>query len=410
MGKTAKISQKHAGDLLLKVLRDMVFKNGKDKIFQQMDDNCRDAVIDYALDNKLGALLYYYCRKLDIKLPEDSPVDRDFFLTSTASSMQRKTQLNKIFAVFSKHNIQGVLLKGAYTAEACYAHPGLRSMLDLDILVQAPDIRNAQELLLSMGYIPYTGGIDSFKHLTTLIHSKELFAVELHHTIDKEYITAEKIWPYTMSAPGSNEWCRILCPEMVLLHNCLHTVTGHFNVDIRDILEAALIITKLNPDPEKLWNTAIQLDSLPELSIVLAAVKQFFGESISFGNNKLTAIPPRIINDFKAVMYSKLLPEQQKVAWLTKDVSDLRYIQKLRVLIQHAFLPRKQIASMYACSPLSVKLPFCYFHRFIKYFRLVPEAWTPRSKDRKKLAARNTGLCQKRIKAFISENSGKLIH
>lgn len=405
MEKNVKINQKHAGKLLLKTLRDIIFEENKNNVFQKLDSNSRDAVIDCAINNKLAALFYYYCRELDIELPNDCVIDRDYFLAATSLSMRRETQLKNILTAFAKENIQGALLKGAYTAEVCYPHLGLRLMSDLDILLLPDDIYRAKRLLVSMGYKHFQGSIDNAKHLATLCHPNESLAVELHHAIAKEYITAEKSWKYTIPAEKINESCRVFCPEMLLLHNCLHTVEEHFAVNLRDILEAALIIEKLEPKAEKLYNIAVDFDSLPELSILLAAVEHFFGVKIDFGANKLRAVPSDIIDDLTAVICNIYTPETQKSAWLTRDVADMKHIQKLHFLGRRALLPRKQIASMYNCSSSSLKLPLYYLHRFFRHFTLLPEAWSPKSKDRKKLNARHIGLCQKRLNNFISKRN-----
>ena len=405
MVKKAKISQKRAGELLFKVLRDIIFEENKNSVFRKLDSNSRNAVIGCAIDNQLGALFYYYFRQLDIELPDDCDINRDIFLAATSLSMRREAQLKKIFNAFAKENIAGTLLKGAYTAEACYPHSGLRTMSDLDILLLPDDIYRARELLVSMGYEPFRGSVDNEKHLTALCHPKEALAVELHHAIAKEYITAEKIWQYTIPAENLNESCRFFCPEMLLLHNCLHTVEENFAVNLRDILETALIIEKLKPEAEKLYNTAADFDSLPELSIMLAAVEHFFGISMDFGSNKLTAVNSDIIDDLTSVMCSKHTFKTQKSVLLTRETADMKHIQKLHFLGKRALLPRKQIAAMYNCSSSSPKLPLYYLHRFAKYFAFLPEAWSPKSKDRKKLKARNIGLRQKRLKNFISRHS-----
>ena len=407
MEKKAKINQKRAGELLLTVLRDIVFEENKNNVFQKLDSKSRNAVIECAVKNQLGALFYYYCRQLDIELPDDCNSNRDIFLAATSLSMRREAQLKKIFTAFAKENITATLLKGSYTAEACYPHPGLRTMSDLDILLLPDDIYRARELLVAMGYEHFRGSVDNAKHLSTLCHPRELLAVELHHAIAKEYITAEKIWKYTLPAENLNESCRFFCPEMLLLHNCLHTVEEHFAVKLRDILETALIIEKLKPDAEKLYSTALDFNSLPELSILLTAVEHFFGVSMDFGTNKLTTVNPDIIDDLISVMSSKHSFKTQKSVLLTRETADMKHIQKLHFLGKRAFLPRQQIASMYNCSSNSPKLPLYYLHRFIKNFTFIPETWSPKSKDREKLKARNVGLCQKRLKNFISkQNAG----
>lgn len=61
-------------------------------------------------------------------------------------------ELEHVLSVFNRRGIAVIPLKGPVLAELLYGNPGLRTMVDMDILVKPEDITQASSLLAEVGY------------------------------------------------------------------------------------------------------------------------------------------------------------------------------------------------------------------------------------------------------------------
>jgi hypothetical protein len=61
-------------------------------------------------------------------------------------------ELKKILALFSRHQIPLIPLKGSILATTYYAEAALRPMADLDVLIRPEDFTSASQLLAQLGY------------------------------------------------------------------------------------------------------------------------------------------------------------------------------------------------------------------------------------------------------------------
>lgn len=109
-------------------------------------------------------------------------------------------ELTKILSAFNQRGIRVISLKGIALAEMLYENPALRTMSDMDILVQPDDLPRASSLLIEMGY----------KQLTSPVHQAHPFHgapyykqttfpifIELHWDLEDEKLMStpmEKIW------------------------------------------------------------------------------------------------------------------------------------------------------------------------------------------------------------------------
>lgn len=109
-------------------------------------------------------------------------------------------ELTKILSAFNQRGIPVISLKGIALAEMLYENPALRTMSDMDILVQPDDLKRASSLLIEMGYAQLTlpnykihpfHGAPYYKQTTFPIF------IELHWDLEDEKLMStprEKIW------------------------------------------------------------------------------------------------------------------------------------------------------------------------------------------------------------------------
>ncbi len=145
---------------------------------------------DRAYDQGVAPLLYHKLSaagQID-RLPEVVVRDlRHAHHTSWTKSVLHLRALEHLLGVLAGAGICPVLLKGAGLVLTVYAHPALRPMRDIDLLVSPAEFRPALHQLLDAGCRvthdePFTGAYETVTHHVGLLfrHGIEVL-VELHH-------------------------------------------------------------------------------------------------------------------------------------------------------------------------------------------------------------------------------------
>jgi hypothetical protein len=136
--------------------------------------------------------------------------------------------LCKILTALQEVGIQVIVLKGAYLAQIIYANLGLRSMKDIDLLVNKSDLGKAEQKLLDLGYT--LSGDRAWRESEHFEFCFKLpdkgMSVELHWDIEPP--TA----PFRIDTDGLRDRAKpariagvstlVPSPEDMLIHLCLH--------------------------------------------------------------------------------------------------------------------------------------------------------------------------------------------
>ena len=392
-----------SGEQLIKLLRNLIFEANNQKIWQEFDQEQQHDILLLAAQSGLGPLIYYYLRQHEIVLDNDSPVNHQLFLTGTAMALQRQAQLKTIINLLDQANIETLLLKGAWTAEFLYPHPALRMMHDIDILIKPEAEKVAYKLIKATGYTPYAGEYDGPKHLPSLVPTNNRgLAIELHHDISNssDLFKAKQLWQYSELREITGIKTRVFAPEMLLLHHCLHMVEEYFGNGIKNITEAAFMINKNLFDLDKLLKITAELKLDATLALSLAVIEQLFGITLAGANQKLPQVPVEIIDHSCNLICDKSVSYDKTSAMLVRECENRTLFSKIAFLIGRAFIHPAQIAGMYGCSKYSIKLPFYYLHRIMKYASAVPETWQVPQQDDAKLKSRKIGQHQRDLINF----------
>jgi hypothetical protein len=163
---------------------------------------------------------------------------------STARNLRLGVELDRALLLLEDEGIPVVLLKGAALLETVYAHPGLRPMGDLDLLVPRADVERAHVSMLALGYAvrgARLGRDDEWwlsarHHHLPLVKAEGTVMVELHHQllVDRPEFDVAALWE--RSVPGNRPPThRLPAAEDLLLH-----VAGHFALDRMNRGESSL--------------------------------------------------------------------------------------------------------------------------------------------------------------------------
>jgi hypothetical protein len=141
-------------------------------------------------------------------------------------------ELRDILHFLETLGIEVIVLKGAMLVEIVWGNVGLRPIGDIDLLVQEHDLDKVDQLLSELGYHSYEGykSKDWYRknhhHLSPYHHPEKGVAVEIHYQLvppNKLFsIDIRKVWERAQPARIEGVDTKILAPEDLVIHLCLH--------------------------------------------------------------------------------------------------------------------------------------------------------------------------------------------
>jgi hypothetical protein len=155
------------------------------------------------------------------------------------------SEQEKILSEFDRHGINTILLKGTALSEQLYGDPGMRTVGDIDILVEPHKLAAAGSLLLEMGY-QQSESKQTWDHpFHDIPYYKQLqfpSIIELHWNLQDPRLVSvplEQIWRRAYSIPVKNGKTSVLSPEdtLLLLASNLPKISGHRLRALCDIFE-----------------------------------------------------------------------------------------------------------------------------------------------------------------------------
>ncbi len=133
-------------------------------------------------------------------------------------------ELVGVLSAFNRHCIPVITLKGIVLAEQLYGNLGLRSVADIDILVNAENLASAHSLLTELGYrqSPATEELDHPFHEVPYAKNGQLpFSIELHRELENpELVTIpyDELWGKTQKLEIQDAATMVLSPEDTFLY------------------------------------------------------------------------------------------------------------------------------------------------------------------------------------------------
>ncbi len=172
--------------------------------------------------------------KLNITYQAQSKRNQDIYI-----------QLDEYLAACDEYNLCPVALKGVHLAACYYADPALRPMNDIDLLFTPGELPTAEKILDDLGYAGrYKSpdmGAGVTKHTSTFrrpdqeegrtpnpyLSAKNERTIEPHISLEESWFGLKiditpGIRERTETAVLGGQTCRVLAPEDLLMHLCLH--------------------------------------------------------------------------------------------------------------------------------------------------------------------------------------------
>jgi hypothetical protein len=211
---------------------------------------------------------------------------------SVAASTRRVHQLKRVLSLFREREIEVVVLKGAYLAEAVYDDVALRNMSDVDLLVREKDIERAKEALLGSGFRQWAPAAMETRfphshHLVPFVGDGEgSITIELHRRLMESSIDAADYWSRTRATRVADVEVLALCPEDLILHVSLHAcIHHHLKGGVIALLDMDAILDALADEID--WESLAARARLWKagrcVALMLTYLADFFGAQVPEG-------------------------------------------------------------------------------------------------------------------------------
>ena len=189
-----------------------------------------------------------------------------------------RTRLFALTSALAQAGVPAVALKGAHLMQVAYPF-GVRPLEDIDLLVDRAHYERTDAVLRAAGYEARVEGMDVWTHLTfsnkiTYMNRKEhpVIPIDVHFSLGPYpylgTLRPELLESRTETIETEHGRLRVLGPEALLLHLCLHLFQHHF-----DDWEVSCcdIVTVLRLDRDRIdWRSFDELVRDNRLSLPVA--------------------------------------------------------------------------------------------------------------------------------------------
>lgn len=132
------------------------------------DDVNWGKVVYYARLHNIQGIVYAVLNKIDEYKGIANKLQPDFYAI-TMHNIVMENEMKKVIDNFNHAEIKHIPVKG-FSVKKCYPDPELRSMGDVDVLIESKDREKSNEILLNMGFEP--DEFSSFNHVWNYKNNK----------------------------------------------------------------------------------------------------------------------------------------------------------------------------------------------------------------------------------------------
>jgi len=266
----------------------------------------------------------------------------------------------------SAEGIPVMLLKGIHLARFLYEEPALRSMADIDVMVPRDRIRDADRVLVEMGYGPLPRpDINRF-----LLHSNHLpplekdggEVVEIHYDIERPNhpfsVDAAALWNRARLTTIDHERVFVPATEHLLITLCLHLAYHHRfgRAALKGLVDIATVIRRGDLDWSAVARTANEWKAGAFVYVTLRLVRDVLQADVP--ETTLDELHHEPVDDDVVVVARRYIltpgvDVPDFILWMQRTPTRLK---RLSLFIRGVFLPPDKLRRMYGLrdgSPLA---------------------------------------------------------
>ncbi len=311
---------------------------------------------------------------------------KQVYHTTVARNMLLYTELRNIVIAFQSAGVKVCVLKGAALAGIVYRDPGLRPMMDLDLLVRKEDLGTVHRVMTDLRYAAAAGSQskqwyrEKHFHLPPYHHPEKPVVVEIHwHITENSFgLDINQLWKRTREVDLTGCRVLVLSPEDMLIHTCIHVYNhGYENAFFfRGLCDIAEIVRYYEAE----INWELLSKEIKEHGIEKQVHSLLFlaGEFYEL-DRYLSAINlDRADHRFLTILKKSLFADQSRPSVLSHFLKSMifdTFPEKARYLLSRIFPSREEMAKRYPVSASSRMMIFYYlvhpFQLMAKYGRSV---------------------------------------
>ncbi|MBI2865191.1 MAG: nucleotidyltransferase family protein [Chloroflexi bacterium] len=353
------------------------------------DDECDD-LIAMAGRHRLLPLVYrrsrkHACRSLP---PAVEQTLHRAYLLGVVANRRIYHHLARLLGAANESGLPIVVLKGACLAEVVYGDVALRPMTDLDLLFRWHDLPRLDYLTCSLGYTRPDGDLVALaeagaRHHFPILRQSNGPPLELHWTIAHEdrhgvfidQAEIEALWSRSLPMTIAGVATRMLAPEDLLLHSCLHLANNHLFAwaGLRGLVDLSLTVKKYGHQLgwDAVERRARTWGAWHGVSLALWLARDWLGAPIPdpVAARLLAALPP---DDMVGRVREKMC--QPAPASLNVEIPPTLADRRLRDtparLVRSLFPSRRTLAGLYRRPADSARLYLYYPRRLFDAVRV----------------------------------------
>ena len=174
-----------------------------------------EAVLQRAIQHSVAPLLFQHLKNagLLVLLPKAirDRLERLYFVV-LGRNMRLFHHLGKVLKLLNAAEIPVILLKGSHLVELVYGNLGLRPMGDFDLLFHHCDLTRAHQIITQ----------------SRAITGDDMLPIDAHWYLTPELsIDMDRVWDRSLNVIVGGQPVRVLSPEDLILHLCLHIALHH---------------------------------------------------------------------------------------------------------------------------------------------------------------------------------------
>lgn len=335
--------------------------------------------------------LYYRTRSLGIKLPEQ--IEKKWlgvYLYQIAEEQKARRQIKELSEILDSAGIIFVLLKGASAMLRLYPQPGLRTFVDLDILIPVDKVSEFKKVMAKAGYKPLAARnsledeeLKKFDgHLDPFLKEKSIM-IEPHLSIldvgGEHLVALPEIWRDKEKTNTNGVEVSHLSKEQFIVHTLLHC-SRHLSdegiIEIKGFTDLLYAIRTWRIDWSKVRDIARKWSLDNDILPVMATLNHYWQADIPLTEK---AIPIELqtlvlgVKDWQKQYYSNVpasyLERFLKIRELPDTTSRVRYLF-------HLFFPTPEnLRWRYNLSSKWPIIPYYFIHILVTFKKVFLGLW-----------------------------------
>jgi hypothetical protein len=290
-----------------------------------------------------------------------------------AYDLQREAELRALLEALERAAVPALLLKGAQLAYSVYARPDLRPRADTDLLITPDSRRDAERVLVSLGYsLPQHVTGTLVTHQATYIKHRgdqALHVVDLHWRVANpqvfsDLLSFDELSEASQPLPALGPAARAPSNAHALVLACVHRVAHHYDSEcLIWLYDVHVLASVMSPEDWRVFAEVVRARRI--VSVCLQSLRR---ATENFAT-RVPSLPFDSTADLDEPRYevtSAYLAERRRVDRLVLDVASLEsWSARWLLLREHLFPPGRYMREVYAPSS-TMPLPVLYAWRVVR--------------------------------------------